>query len=86
MGRKLCNSRGIYVTCPIRKSILRILINRLESGLQRINKTKEFSADRLCVDHIFVLKRVLKEQTTELIFVDLEKAYGSVSLWKVLKI
>lgn len=42
MDRKLCNSRGIYVTCPIRKLILWILRNRLERGLQGINKTKEF--------------------------------------------
>ena len=88
------NYRGISLMSVVGKVFARVL-NEREKGLavdQVMDEQGGFRAGRGCNDQIFAVKRIVektieKDKKTYMAFVDLDKAYDSVSrekLWKVL--
>lgn len=84
--RKVCgNYRGISVTSSVGKLYGRILKKRIELEYQEIEEQSGFRAGRSCTDNIYTLqqiieKRVARNLSTHLVFIDLEKAYDTVPL------
>ncbi|MDA8042238.1 MAG: reverse transcriptase family protein [Pirellulales bacterium] len=88
------NYRGISLMSVVGKVFARVLNERVK-GLT-VDKVMDeqggFRAGRKCNDQIFAVKQIVektieKDKKTYMSFVDLEKAYDSVSrekLWKVL--
>lgn len=84
--KKVCgNYRGISVTSSIGRLYGRILKKRIEAEYQEIEEQNGFRAGRSCMDNIFTLqqiieKRVARNLSTHIVFIDLEKAYDNIPL------
>lgn len=84
--RKVCgNYRGISVTSSVGRLYGRILKKRIELEYREIEEQSGFRAGRSCMDNIYTLqqiieKRVARNLSTHLVFIDLEKAYDTVPL------
>lgn len=91
-SKKECgNYRGISVTSSVGRLYGKILKNRVEQEFTDIEEQSGFRAGRSCSDNIFIVrqlieKRVARNLSTHLIFVDLEKAYDSVPLSRLFKV
>lgn len=90
--KKTCsNYRGISVTSSMGRLYGRVLKERIEQYFQDMEEQSGFRSGRSCLDNIFVLqqlveKRIERNMTTHLMFVDLEKAYDSVPINKMFEV
>lgn len=85
------NYRGITVTSSVGRLYGRILKQRIEKIIEIGEEQCGFVAGRSCTDNIFTLsqviqKRVARDRETHIVFVDLEKAYDTVPITKLLAV
>lgn len=69
----------------------RILKQRIEMDIKDMEEQSGFRAGRSCTDNVFVLQQILEKRisrnlSTHLVFIDLEKAYDTVPLTKLFEI
>ena len=90
--KRVCqNYRGISVTAAMGRLYGRIIKQRIEMEIEDMEEQSGFRAGRSCTDNLFVLQQILEKRisrnlSTHLIFVDLEKAYDTVPLKKLFEI
>ena len=96
--RSCCdNHRGISLLCIAGKILARLLLNRLDKHISKINLIPEsqcgFQKDRGTADMVFALRQLqekckLQNQDLYLVFIDLTKAFDTVNregLWHILE-
>lgn len=91
-SRKSCeNYRGISVLATVGKLYGRVIKKRIEQQITIGEEQSGFTAGRSCTDNTYSLKQILEKRKlknldTHLIFIDLEKAFDTVPIQKLLQI
>lgn len=85
------NYRGITVLATIGRLYGRIIRKRIEKEIDIGEEQSGFTAGRSCIDNMFTLKQLIEKRKlvnleTHLIFIDLEKAFDTVPIQKLIEI
>ena len=89
--RNECNNYRCLKLSVVGKIYARILVEFIETGCLIDNEKGGLRAGKGCIDQIFILKQVRKQERKNTVyvgFIDLEKVYNRVNketLWKVLR-